>query len=176
MFLCIGKNRRSLKMNYSKCPGIISSAGVVIPRWIPAPGSGTSPQTWQLYQLGAWQERKAGSKELIPPRICVCRINRWPDKWCDSISESHLLFYQVCFCLSRNIGKFSALPYFFIRLMNNLGGCKTDTPACSEDFFDFLSCLKICWWWHILRLESHRISGWTSLSVSENLRCVSAEF
>lgn len=80
---------------------------------------------------------------------------------------------QVCFCLSLNIVRFSTCPYFFIRLENRFEGCKNDTLVCSMYFFDFLSCLKICWWWHILRLESYRISSWTSLSVSENLRCLS---
>lgn len=94
-------------MNYSKCPGIISSAGVVIPRWIPAPGSGTSPQTWQLYQLGAWQERKAASKELIPPRICVCRINRWPDKWCDP-------FQKVISCFIKFVSAYHGILESFL--------------------------------------------------------------
>lgn len=160
---------KCLEVNYSQRPGQPGCSAAVL-----IPGSSHPLELNQAPELCLAAFVSPGTLGLTPkipgiPPGFVCSIKRWPDKCCACSLTHPLHQWSSFFLLITEYLKVSYTPIFVIRLKNNFGGCKNDTLVCSVDFFDFLSCLKSCWWWHILRLESYRISGWAFLECLRKL-------
>lgn len=129
MFLCVGKNRRSLWNVWKwNIPNGLGSLAAVQHCWLQAvsnPWNWTRPQNCAWLLLSAlgpwgWHKRSQGSHLGF-----VCSIKRCPDKCC-ACSQTHPPFHQWSsfFLLITEYWRFPTLPYLLLDWRIILEGVK----------------------------------------------------